>query len=395
MEISEHGPEQVLFINHTSTMGGGEIALLALSRELAARSSAYRVLLLNEGPLVDELRRLLTVHVLPLNRSLLDASRTSLGTWYIILRCLWLPVYIIRIARLVRHLRVTLVHTNSLKAALIGGIAGRLGGAKVIWHIRDRIASDYLPSRTAAIIRKLALHVPTAIIANSGATLDSLGLTEQMSRRPFTRVIHDGVDVARFFRSPVFHDPLVIGILGRISPWKGQDVFIKAAARVHDVYPHVRFRIIGSPLFGEQEYANSLSVLVTSLQLEAVVEFSGFVEDTAGALQNLDIVVHASTIGEPFGQVIIEGMAAGKPVIASSGGGVPEIVQNDITGLLVPMGDVEALTTAMITLVVSPSLRAEFGVSGRTRVEQHFRIDQVADHVTAFHAEVLDATLSK
>ncbi len=390
--MSELERARILFVNHTSTMGGGEIALLALAKELAARSSIYSVLLLEEGPLVTELSRLMMVHVLPLNRALLETRRTSLGSLSMIRASLLLPIYVLRIARLIRRLNITLVHTNSLKAALIGGFAARLGGAKVLWHIRDRIASDYLPHRTALIILKLARVVPTAIITNSQATLSSLGLAEQTRRRPLTRVIHDGLALSKFSKPSLAHDGIVVGILGRISPWKGQDVFIRAAAMVHARHPDIRFRIIGSPMFGEEEYALHITDLVTSLRLTSIVEFHGFIEDTASALSELDVLVHASTIGEPFGQVIIEGMASGKPVIATAGGGVLEIIQNGETGLLVPMGDVEALAGAMLTLIGNSSLRMDLGRRGRLRVEQCFRIEQVADKVEAFHSEIAAVT---
>lgn len=118
-----------------------------------------------------------------------------------------------------------------------------------------------------------------------------------------------------------------IGLIGRISPWKGQHIFLRGA--------------------------------------------------------------HASTTGEPFGQVIIEGMAAGKPVVATNGGGVPEIVEDGKTGLLVPMRDPSAMAEAICRLLSDPSLARKMGQRGWERVANHFTAEQTARKVESVYAEVL------
>src|SRR5207302_666535 len=143
----------------------------------------------------------------------------------------------------------------------------------------------------------------------------------------------------------------VIGLVGRISHWKGQHIFIAAAAQVVKRFPSARFEIIGSALFGESAYEEEVRSQVKSLGLEGVVTFTGFCEEVLVRIQGLDILVHASTIGEPFGQVVVEGMVLGKPVVATNGGGVPEIVVNGETGVLVEMGDATAMAEAICGLL--------------------------------------------
>jgi glycosyltransferase involved in cell wall biosynthesis len=191
-------------------------------------------------------------------------------------------------------------------------------------------------------------------------------------------VIHDGVDPERYLEvHPGGRSSrLTIGVIGRISPWKGQDIFLKAAARLRRDFNEVVFRVIGDPLFGEEAYQRQLLALCTELDLGDRVQFTGFVSNIPEQLADLDIVVHSSVIGEPFGQVIIEAMAAGKPLIATDGGGVPEIVVDGATGLLVPMGDVEAMAAAMDRLVSNPKIRERMGRSGRDRARRVFHIDQ-------------------
>jgi glycosyltransferase involved in cell wall biosynthesis len=181
-----------------------------------------------------------------------------------------------------------------------------------------------------------------------------------------------------------------LGLLGRISPWKGQHVFLKAAAMVHREMPTVRFSIIGAALFDEADYENKMRHLAAELGLQGVVEFTGFCANVTEQIEQLDVVVHASTMGEPFGQVIIEGMAAAKPVIATNGGGVPEIVVDGETGILVPMGDVSALANAMQWMIHHPAEAAQMGNRGRMRVLESFTVQKSTAKVEAIFTQLLN-----
>ena len=201
------------------------------------------------------------------------------------------------------------------------------------------------------------------IAANSQATLDLIrpafarfhGQRETGRRM---RVVHDGVTAAAFVESQTRASEFtVIGLVGRIAQWKGQEIFIRAAAGVLSRFPNCRFRIIGAALFSEQDYERRIRQLAGELGIAHSVEFTGFRQDVFTAISELDILVHASITGEPFGQVIVEGMAAGKPVVATAGGGVPEIVQDGLTGLLVPMGDPQGMARAICRLLENPRCR--------------------------------------
>jgi glycosyltransferase involved in cell wall biosynthesis len=162
---------------------------------------------------------------------------------------------------------------------------------------------------------------------------------------------------------------------------------LRAAAPVSKQFPNARFVIIGAALFGEEKYEQEVRRLPGQLGIEHLVEFTGFSTNVEQAIAALDLVVHASTTGEPFGQVIIEGMAAGKPVVATNGGGVPEIVENGKTGILVPMGDVQAMADAICRILANPALAEEMGSRGRQRVADHFTVQQTARRVEAVYLE--------
>lgn len=387
---------RVAFIDHTARLGGGEIALLNLVRYLDPAKVTPLVILFSEGPLADALRREhIETHVVPVSASVLDARKGSLGISSLLkLGAVAAAMrHVRKVAATLRALNVDFVHTNSLKADIIGGLAGRFAGRYVVWHVRDRIADDYLPPRTARLFRRLCRVIPHFVIANSSSTLGTLHLPGNRKAtvvpsgvRSHSEIVHDGTEAGAIQEgSPPGNAP-VIGIVGRISPWKGQHIFLQAAAIVHQRHPEARFKIVGSVLFGEEAYEAEIHALATSLGIENAVEFAGFTSDVPGAMRSLSIMVHASTTGEPFGQVVIEAMAASKPVVATNGGGIPEIVQDGVTGLLVPMGDAPAMAAAILRLLENQAEMVQMGLRGRERVISHFTIEHTARKVEAVYA---------
>jgi glycosyltransferase involved in cell wall biosynthesis len=392
-EVLTVGQTRVLFVNHTAKSGGGEVALRLLIRHLDKSLVCHQLLLFEDGPIAQSLREDTKVSILPLSDDVRNARKDSVGSFRLAnLNKIWtLPFFVVRLSGLIRRLGVDVVHTNSLKADILGGLAGRLAGKRVVWHIRDRIADDYLPHRTVRLFRWLARVIPHAIIANSQATLDTLRLPQSENPKgPRTAtVVHDGFDFADLPAGENHSSAgLMVGLVGRISPWKGQDVFLRAIRVIHSEFPAARFQIIGSALFGESTYEAQIKALCTELGLDGCVEFCGFVRDVQRHIAGLDVVVHASTIPEPFGQVIIEGMAAGKPVIASRGGGPTEIVVDGSSGLLVTMNDVAALADAMRKLLRDSELREHLGAGGRLRVQEAFRIETTANKVSQVYSEL-------
>jgi glycosyltransferase involved in cell wall biosynthesis len=382
------GPRRVLYFDHTAALGGGELALLALVRRLDLQRYEPVVVLGADGPLAGKLRDAgIQVRILPLDARVASAPRDRLGASGLrsLPACGRTLAYVIRLRRLIVAEQVDLVHTNSLKADLIGGLAARLAGRPVIWHIRDRISSDYLPAPVAGMFRWLSRLIPNFVVANSQSTLRTVG------RLTSARVIYSGVEDCslaapsgptggvvskdRVSEDRVLDAAPIIGLVGRISPWKGQHVFVRAAAAIVERFPSARFQIVGAPLFGEQDYELQVKELTARLGLEGRIEFTGFRSDVTALMRQFDILVHASTVGEPFGQVVVQGMAAGKPVVATNGGGVPEIVTDGVTGLLVPMGDANALADAVCTLLADPVRAREMGRLGRERVLDRFTIE--------------------
>ena len=344
---------RVVYVGHVARRSGAELALLRVLPALQALGVDAHVILAEDGPLVGDLRDSgVAVEVLPLDPAARDLRRNRVSARLPALAAGKTFGYALQLARRLRELRPDVVHTNTLKAAYYGGFAAHLARVPLVWHIRDRIASDYLPGPAVALTRALDRVLPGAVVANSYATLTTLGRHTSSTGRIPHFVVPDAV------RLPEIHKrqgdrPFTVGILGRLSPWKGQHILLEAFARA---FPEgdERAVLIGSALFGEHDYERSLHELCARLGLSSRVTFAGHRDDIFEALEDLDVLVHASTVAEPFGQVVIEGMAAGLPVIAAAAGGPMEVITHGTDGLLVAPGDADALGRELARLARDP-----------------------------------------
>ena len=375
---------RVVYLDHTAKLSGGELALLRLLPQLDEVDA--HVILGEDGPLVARLAAAgISSEVLPLAKATRERSRLEVGRFAATSNDLvHVGPYVARLAWHLRRLGPDLVHTNSLKSALYGGVAGRLAGVPVLWHVRDRIADDYLTPGGARLVRKVATVLPAAIIANSNATLATLPATAR------GWVVPSPVEIPAV-RPQRRRTSLRVGILGRIAPWKGQDVFLRAFGQAFPNGSETAY-VIGAPMFGaaEEAYAGNLKTLAFDLGLGDRVSFTGFVDDVTRALADVDVLVHASVLPEPFGQVIAEGMAAGIPVVAAAAGGPAEMIEDGIDGLLYPPGDVGALASALRKLVNDPALCQRISAAASQRA-QEFSPARVAERVMDVYASILPA----
>ncbi|HEU5003745.1 MAG TPA: glycosyltransferase family 4 protein [Actinomycetota bacterium] len=366
---------RVVYLDHYGGLSGGELALARLLPALSGVDA--HVIVAEPGPLLDRLGRAgISTEVLALADRTRTLARSAVHPRALPLRAVWdSGAYVARLAWRLRRFRPDLVHTNSLKAAVYGGLAGRLAGVPVVWHVRDRIAADYLPKPAVAAVRALAHWLPARVICNSEATAATLGLPgDRVTVVPSPIAVGPVPERRAGAGRRGGAEGLRVGILGRIAPWKGQHVFLEAFARAfgspRGTGCGATAVILGSCLFGEDDYEARIRALALELGIAGDTEWAGYVDDLAPALGALDILVHASVIPEPFGQVVVEGMAAGLPVVAAAAGGPKEVIEDGVTGLLFPPGDVDALSGVLLRLAGDPELRSRLGRSGRVRAQE-------------------------
>lgn len=165
-----------------------------------------------------------------------------------------------------------------------------------------------------------------------------------------------------------------VAIIGQIARWKGQDVFIKAAKILHSKYPQIKFLLIGDVLFKKEEELLFKDHLVELAKKCDFIQFLGHKENIQELMKDIDILVHASIREEPFGRVIIEGMAANTPVIAACLGGPLELIEDNVSGLLYPPGDYKKLAEKIEQLYLDNHLYLFLANNGYIRFRDKFDI---------------------
>ena len=367
---------KVLYIDLESRLLGAELSLLGLLDHLDRDRVKPEVLLGQPGPLVDEIRqRDIPLHQLDLPQDLLRIPRTlGLDALQKGLTSFKAIPAIATLTRAVRQIAPDLLHTNSMKAHVLGGVTGRLTGIPQVLHLRDIITGG--PFRP--LVRHIAEHWArrTAVISRAVGEAMAIGSAQ---------VVYNGIRLSDY-EGPREPGPQpTVGIVAQIARWKGQAEFIEAAARIHDERPEVHFQIIGKVAFAENEmtYFEEIQQRGQDLGLADVLSFEGHVSPIAPRLRTLDVLVHASIEPEPFGRVIVEAMASGTPVVAADAGGPTDIIEHQRTGWLVSPRDTQALAEAVLHLLDDRST----AVAAR-EAAQRFSIERTADAVMAIYADL-------
>ena len=383
-------PFRVTYVGHVARYSGMEIGLV---RFIAATDQVEAtVVLAEDGPLVGLLEEAgARVEVLPLAEHARGLKKEQVRPGRAqAAAAAELARYVRRLRGRLRQLRPDLVHTHSLKAGVYGGLAARLAGVPVVWHLQDRLAPDYLPRTAVRPMRLLASTLPSALIVPSRHTLATVGKRFRPGLR--TAIIPFPVplpDEAAEIRETVKE----IGMVGRLAPWKGQDVFLDAFA---EAFPDnaVRARIVGSAIFGEKYYEEQLREQARSLGIEGRVDFVGFTPDVEAELRRLDLLVHASVTADPLATVVLEGMAAGLPVVSANDGGHAEHIENGREGLLFEPGNSAALAEALRRAAGDRDLRVTMSEEGRRKARQ-FGPDAVVERMLALYRDVAGQRLAR
>lgn len=296
---------------------------------------------------------------------------------------------------------------------------GRLARANGIEIIHAHVARDYLP---AFLVTTRRSHAPrlvvtrhvlfrlgrvnrnvlsraSRVIAVSAAVARSLRAQGGFDAEKI-RVVTNGVDLRRFedarasfereeAESGTTHTPLRIGIVGELSEVKGQEDFVRAAALVAEEFgDSVEFIVVGEDESRSGEYGARLRRLVEELRLTACVHLLGRREEIAPLIASLDVLVSASRT-EAFGMVLVEAAACGVPAVATATEGAREIVDDGVTGLLVPIDNVRALASSVASLLRDESLRHALGESARESARTRFGLERMAAETERVYEEAL------
>jgi len=374
----------VLFVDHAEAMGGAEYSLLMLMQNLDQATWQPHLATTNGRFLQAAQQAHIPTHPIAFPR-LRRSPRFPLD---------WLAGAQ-AIANVAQQVNTDFLHANTIRAALYTALAAKIVKRPFIWHMRDFWLSENKPTRVwlDTLGKRLLIAAATRVIVNSAATAAHLPASAKIN------VVYNGIDLGKFdpaldkrpfcqaFNIPP--DAPVVGMVGRLRPWKGQGHFLKMAAHIAAQRPDVYFLIVGGATFGvDESYAQQLKNLAATLQIADRVVFTGPSENVPQALTALDIFVHPGD-PEPFGLVNIEAMAMAKPIVAFAHGALPEIVVAEKTGLLLTPYDTNALATAVLSLLHDPHRRKMMGENGRLRVKTNFSIQQTASQIETIYTDIL------
>jgi len=382
--VSERG---ALFVDHVGVLGGAELSLLDIAVAFGAESET---LLLADGPFRAALERAgVKVGVEPLRAMNSVKKETRIPGPAALTDALRISRHVARRAKAHR-----LIYANSQKAFVVSAAAGLLARRPVVWHLRDILSPPHFSGTNVRAAVTLANLRAARVIANSRAT--AAAFIAAGGHESLVRVVHNGIDPAPFDAvTPsiaastraalgVPRGAFVVALFGRFHPWKGQQVLLEALARL----PRVHALFVGAPLFGEEAFASALQALAAKTGVADRAHFLGFRSDIPELMRACDAIVHASVYAEPFGRVIVEGMLAGKPVIATRAGGVTEII-GDETGVLVEPNDAGALVHAIEMLAADPKRAAAIAERGAARARAEFSAAAMVRGVRSAVADLL------
>ena len=295
-----------------------------------------------------------------------------------------------RLTRFLAQANPALVVTKGLSSHFFGGLAARRLGIPCVWH-----AQDFISERSFGIYRRAfgraARWLPDQII------VDGASIAKQLPRSLRSRitVIHNGVDT-KLFRPEldgavvreelgIPADHLVVGNIGRLTPWKGQHHLIAAFARIADENPRTTLLLVGSPVFDNDSYQRRLIRTVAQFGLEKRVKFAGYRQDTAQVLAAMDVFAFTSVEKDTSPLALLSAMSSGLPIVAFDIEGVRELIDGDEQILTVPCAQVNQLAGALQTLISDKQLRKQLAQSVRLLAERRFSLER---HVASI-AEVL------
>jgi glycosyltransferase involved in cell wall biosynthesis len=378
---------RILYVNNGADIYGASRCLIRLVKALDRTRYIPLVLLPEDGPLRQRLEDLGVEVVFHPRLSVI--TRRVFRSWRILLFFLEFPVSVLFLWWLMRRRRIDLVHTNT-GVMVSPALAAKLAGVPHLWHIRDwfqefrqiwKPYSSYILWSSKAVIAisqavaSQFVEKSKIIVVYDACAMDEFLIGDEQAGQKFRQRFGLGTD-------------FVVGCVGRIKlVRKGQEVLVRAAAVLKARGLHPKVLIVGSVYPGNEDNLWSLQELIRASGLQENVILTGELAEVKEAYAAMNVLVLPSAQPEPLGDVIIEAMAMSVPVIATSLGGPPEVVQDGVTGFLVPPSDPEALADKIELLMKDPELGQRLGQAGPNRVMERFAVAKMIREIEALYGK--------
>jgi glycosyltransferase involved in cell wall biosynthesis len=376
---------QILFIDHTGELAGGQLCLSDIAISLR---NQCQVFLFESGPFREFMERNGVTVCVPDRRTASLSVRKKSGRFAYLASIPILISLIFNLARVAKGF--DLLYANTAKALMVSIPVALLLRKPLLFHLHDIIGAEHF-NRINSWLLVTGANLANGIVANSEASAAAYRRAGGRNRN--LKVIPNGFPLERFAggeskskqalrESFADADPPVVGLFGRIATWKGQKILVEALSKL----PKVNGIIVGEALFTDedQQYKRDVIALAEKLGLSKRLRFAGFQTDVLPYLEAVDVVVHCSISPEPFGRVIVEAQLAGKPVIATKGGGPSEIIEDRVTGILVPPNDSNELAKAIELLLENRDWAQKLAENGRREAIRRFGLNSVLAEWTSY-----------
>ena len=378
---------KIMFMNHTSQLGGAELSLYDLITNLPVNSI---LLTMEAGPLITKLVSAnIEIHVLEEGHTL-TAPGYKISFLQRIIELYRLPKIIVRLIRLAKE--NDLIYANSKKILFLAILTAALAKKPLIWHQRDPILNfshiNLREKLSESLIIWLLNRYAKKIISVSRATTNTF--VAAGGKKDLSITVYNGMDPGKLkdLKSSektrvaigLPTQNILVGNFGRLTPWKGQKTVIEALqfldSNIHCVF-------VGASLFNENNYATHLKELTHKLGLADRVHFIGFRNNAIEIMWAMDIVVHSSTEFDPCPRVIMEALFSQTPLIATNVGGVPELILNKISGLLIEPGNPQKMAEAIQAIVTNKPLANKLSRNGYELALKKYQLRTVIDKVNS------------
>ncbi len=360
----------LLFLHSSSDLYGASKILVTITGLCRNREHQVTVVLSDKGPLSERLEEMgIEVVFLPLG----VLRRKYINPKGMINRASVITSAYGKLKTLCRKKNIDLIYSNTT-GVIVGGFVAKACGIRHIWHVHEIIEKPKLFFRA---ISRLLNRKGTEVLVVSEAVKKHW--TRYVNPKKIT-VLYNGVDLEIFsdpqttFRKElgIKPDAIVIGMMGRVHFWKGQDYFLTIAGILHKSFPELRFILVGDPFPGYEYLYDEMDKIIDHAGIRKNVSLVGYREDIVNIFNAFDLFILPSLLPDPAPAVVTEAMAASKAVVITEQGGAVEMIVPGESGLFIPLDDAQQAAKIITPLIKDTNLRTTMGINARNRVVAHF-----------------------